>query len=101
MWMLPTNKSLLYALGIRPDIGQRIRCGLHPRRRIYRGEITLTAAALIPSRRWPPNINLQRQRWPKSVPSDRNGTTSHKGQSVKLAETTRQLDTKPYASNRR
>ena len=91
MWMLPTNKSLLYALGIGLTLASVYGAGYTHARRIYRGEIAQlqqrhTEQALAAEQAYNAKvaeISAERQKWYDFA----------QGQSAKLAETTRQLDT--------
>ena len=70
MWMLPTNKSLLYALGIGLTLASVYGAGYTHARRIYRGEIA----------------QLQQRHTEQALAAEQ-------AYSAKLAETSRQLDT--------
>ena len=91
MWMLPTNKSLLYALGIGLTLASVYGAGYIHARRLYRAEITQlqqrhTEQALAAEQAYSAKlaeISAERQKWYDFA----------QGQSAKLAETSRQLDT--------
>ena len=91
MWMLPTNKSLLYALGIGLTLASVYGAGYTHARRLYRAEITQlqqrhTEQALAAEQAYSAKlaeISAERQKWYDFA----------QGQSAKLAETSRQLDT--------
>ena len=81
MWMLPTNKSLLYALGIGLTLASVYGAGYTHARRIYRGEIALVAEQAYSAKL--AEVSAEKQKWHDFAQQ----------QSVKLAETSRQLDT--------
>ena len=91
MWMLPTNKSLLYALGIGLTLASVYGAGYTHARRIYRGEIAQlqqrhTEQALAAEQAYSAKlaeISAEKQKWHDFAQQ----------QSAKLAETSRQLDT--------
>ena len=91
MWMLPTNKSLLYALGIGLTLASVYGAGYTHARRIYRGEIAQmqqrhTEQALAAEQAYSAKlaeVSAEKQKWHDFAQQ----------QSVKLAETSRQLDT--------
>ena len=91
MWMLPTNKSLLYALGIGLTLASVYGAGYAHARRLYHAEIAQiqqrhTEQALAAQQAYNAKlaeVSAEKQKW--------YDFAQH--QSVKLAETTRQLDT--------
>lgn len=84
MWMLPTNKSLLYALGIGLTLASVYGAGYTHARRLYRAEITQlqqrhTEQALAAEQAYSAKlaeISAERQKWYDFA----------QGQSAKLAE---------------
>ena len=91
MWMLPTNKSLLYALGIGLTLASVYGVGYAHARRLCRADIAAmqqryTEQSLAAEQAYSAKLQeamAERQKWHDFA----------QAQSVKLAETSRRLDT--------
>ena len=78
MWMLPTNKSLLYALGIGLTLASVYGAGYTHARRLYQALAAEQAYSAKLA-----EVSAEKQKWHDFAQQ----------QSAKLAETSRQLDT--------